>query len=88
MTAQGLSQSREPRPIFAGAGIAGKKALGLERARRIQLLVEVGLQKERAILLLVPAHCDTLPSRSISSERARASRDITVPIGAPVASAI
>jgi hypothetical protein len=55
---------------------------------RIEFAVERGVQHEGAILAIRGADHANLPSLSIINVRARASRDMTVPTGVPVASAI
>ena len=57
---------------------------GFQRLRRIQLAVQIGLD-EKALLA---SHASLPINFSRSNARPRASRDITVPMGAPVAAAI
>ena len=69
----------------AKSRIGGQKPLHLDHAGGVEFAVERGVQQERAILETGSGH-GAVPSFWASSARARASRDITVPMGAPVAS--
>ena len=65
-------------------GAAFQMLFGFERFRRIQFAVQIGLD-EKALLAI---HAAPPINFSRNSARPRASRDITVPIGAPVVTAI
>ena len=65
-------------------GAAFQMLFGLQRLRRIQFAVQIGLD-EKALLAI---HAGLPINFSRNRARPRASRDITVPIGAPVAAAI
>ena len=89
--ANGAPQRLHASRSAASAGIAGELPLDLERMGRIELAVEIGVN-EQARIRRRSRH-DTppgasVPMRAISRRRARASRDITVPIGTLVTSAI
>src|SRR5262249_54127885 len=69
--------------------IVGELALDLERVGRVELAVEVGVNEQARIRRChAPPPGASVPIRSISRRRARASRDITVPMGTLVTSAI
>ena len=70
----------------ASAGIGAQVALEFERAHRVELAVEGGVEAENAVVGIV-GHGSAFRALA-SAPRARARRDITVPIGAPVASAM
>ncbi len=78
------TQRHDRRVTGCEFGLARNPFLERERARRVELAVGQRVDEKR---VLVVAH-DLRPSVAISSARARARRDITVPMGAPVASAI
>ncbi len=79
------AQGGEPR-IFGGErGIDREPRLDLHHPGGVEFAVESSVeQKDR---IIAQSHVP-LPSLSISRARARASRDITVPIGASIAAAI
>jgi hypothetical protein len=83
-----LAQSLEPRIFLRQGRIAGEKPIHFNHPGRIEFAVERRVQHEGAILAIRGADHAILPSLSIINVRARASRDMTVPIGAPVVSAI
>jgi hypothetical protein len=64
-------------------GIVGDRALELERVRRVELAVEIGVD-EQVVAGGCCCHGSSTPKVAIRRRRARASRDITVPIGALV----
>ncbi len=85
MAADRRAQRREP-PIFRRQRrIVAHRAFEFERAHGVELAVERRIELEDA--LFIPGH-DWLLRVLASAARARASRDMTVPIGAPVASAM
>src|SRR5712691_12658710 len=67
--------------------IVGKLALDLERVRRVELAIHIGVNEQARIRRCHVAPPGlSVPMRSISRRRARASRDITVPMGTLVTS--
>ena len=78
------AQRDDGRIALGELGLIGEPRLQRERARRIELAVGERIDEQR---VLVVAH-DFCSKAARSSARARASRDITVPMGAPVASPI
>ena len=72
--------------VFGGdGGIVAQLALERERAHGVELAVQGGVESEEPIIAL--GHASALRVLA-SMARARASRDITVPTGVSVASAI
>ena len=69
--------------------IRGHAARHAERVGRIKLAVQIGMdQQHRVDINRGKRHVSFLPSAAINRRRARANRDITVPIGTSVTSAI
>ncbi len=66
--------------------VSGELALELERAHRVEFAVESSAQPEHAVVGIVGHGSGS--KVFASAPRARERRDITVPIGAPVASAM
>ena len=73
---------REPAPASLR-----KRVEMIGGVRRVELAVAIGVHEQDRIVRHV-RHADSFPSCAISRRRARASRDITVPIGTPVTSAM
>ena len=87
MTADRVPKRRQA-PVFGGERrIVAHLALELERSHRVELAVEGGIEPEKALAHVPPGH-DSALKVFASMARARASRDITVPTGVSVASAI
>ena len=84
----GVAQGGQPRIFGCQRGIGGKPSLDIQSARRIEFAVECSIEEKRRIILERALGHAGLPSLSTSCARARASLDITVPCGAPVAAAI
>ena len=70
----------------ANKGLSPDAMAASDKADGVEFLVQGGMEKGPIVVLQFPQFL--LPSLSISCARARASLDITVPIGAPVAEAI
>src|SRR5215472_15928145 len=69
--------------------IVGELALDLQRVGRVELAVHIGVDEQARIRRCHVAPPGlSVPMRSISRRRARASRDITVPMGTLVTSEI
>src|SRR5262245_33317235 len=62
--------------------VHGDRAFKLERVSRIELAIHVGMYQQ------IVGHGSSTPRAAITRLRARASRDITVPIGTPVTPAM
>ena len=77
------------KPVIFGleAWITGQQTLDFAHPRGVKLAVKRRVQHQGPIFKAATGHGAFL-SFSIISARARARRDITVPTGAPVASAI
>ena len=87
MTADCVTQRSET-PVLAGERrIVAHRALEGERGHRIELAVERSVEPEEPLVRVPVGHGSALKVLA-SMARARASRDITVPIGVSVASAI
>ena len=74
-------------PLGSQFGLGRKSPLQLERVRGVELAVDIGVN-EQARVFVCCGHGLSVPMLAISRRRARASRDITVPIGTLVTSAI
>ena len=87
MATDRVAQRREA-PILGGERrIVAQLALERERSHGVELAVEGGVELEQPVAHVPVGHGSAL--KVLASEaRARASRDITVPTGASVASAI
>ena len=91
MLPDGAPQRLDAIPLGRQRGIAGKLPLHFERMGRIELAVDIGVNEQARIRRRNRHDASpgaSVPRRAISRLRARASRDITVPIGTPVTSAI
>ena len=78
-------------PLGRQRGIAGELPLHFERMGRIELAIDIGMDEQARIRRRYRHDTPpgaSVPRRAINRPRARASRDITVPIGTPVTSAI
>ena len=85
--AAGGGAHRLEAPVFRRERrVSGELALELERAHRVEFAVESSAQPEHAVVGIV-GHGSGFRVFA-SAPRARERRDITVPIGAPVASAM
>src|SRR5207245_555420 len=90
MFARGIAERPQRRGV-TGAGGATRDVLAqLEDGARVQLAVQLQLDERSGFGAGhdPPAFLASPPSLACSSRRARESRDITVPMGAPVTSAI
>ena len=87
MTTDRVTQRREA-PILGGErGIVAHLALERERAHGVEFAVKRSVESDKTFVEVAVGHGSTL-SVLASMARARASRDITVPTGVSVASAI
>ena len=78
MSARSLPRSRfKLREVRREIGLGREPRLETPRRDRVELAVEIGVEEQVALLAVV-GHC---PLLSISRRRARASRDMTVPMG-------
>src|SRR5579883_2884412 len=82
---QGVAERLNAPVLFCECVVLGQSLLKFERMRRIKLAVDIGVEQQPIVLR--HRHLSA-PSISISRRRARARRDITVPIGTPVIAAI
>ena len=82
-----VAQRDEPAIFGRQRRIGGELGLDLDHAGRVEFAVQGGVKEKRPVFAPRVSHA-RLPSCSISLARARASLDITVPTGAPIASAI
>ena len=69
-------------------GVGGEALLELQRMGGIELAVHIGVEQQAVVSHVSLLPNVSAPNVSIKRSRARASRDITVPIGTPVTSAI
>jgi len=81
------AQRLDALPLGGEARGGGKLPLELEPVRRVELAVDIGMNQQARVLFGC-AHGLSVPMLAISRPRARANRDITVPIGTLVTSAI
>ena len=87
MTSDRVAQRREA-PVFGGdRRIVAHLALELERGHGVELAVQGSVEPEKPLVHVPIGHESDLKALA-SRARARARRDITVPIGVSVASAI
>src|SRR5262249_56700942 len=93
--ARKLLRNRAPQrldPLAFGCQrrIAGDLPLDLQRVSRIELAIDIGVNEQTRIAgrCHQPAFASSVARRCISRWRARASRDMTVPMGTLVTSAI
>ena len=87
VTTDRVAQRREA-PVFGGdRRIVAHLALELERGHGVELAVQGGVEPEKPLVHVPVGHASALKVLA-SMARARASRDITVPTGVSVASAI
>ena len=86
------AQRLDPLALGGHRRLGGKAPLDLERMGGVELAVEIGVDEQGRVVLRRSRHDrsfgSSVPMRAISRRRARASRDITVPIGTLVTSAI
>ncbi len=85
MTADCVAQRGEPTVLGRKRGVFAQGAFEFERPHGVELAVESGVKPQEALVSI--GHGSALKVLA-SKARARASRDMTVPIGASVASAI
>ena len=85
MTADCVAQRSEPTVLGRERGVFAQRAFEFERPHGVELAVESGVKPQEALVSI--GHGSALKVLA-SKARARASRDMTVPIGASVASAI
>ena len=87
MTTNRVAQRRKA-PVFGGQRrIVAHLALELERGHGVEFAVQGGVEPQKPLAHLPVGHASALKALA-SMARARASRDITVPTGVSVASAI
>src|SRR2546422_10442131 len=86
--ARRLLRNRPPQrldPLAFGCQrrIGGELPLDLERVSRIELAIDIGVNEQARIAgrCHQPPFASSVATRSISRRRARASRDMTVPMG-------
>ena len=84
---QGLAQRLDARALGRERRVGGDARLDRQRIGRIELAVDGRMHQQPLAFVGCAGHFCT-PIVSIRRRRARASRDITVPIGTPVTSAI
>ena len=77
-------------PVLGGeGGIVAQLALELERAHGVEFAVQGGVESQKPLVGVAVGHASASSLKVLASmARARASRDITVPTGVSVASAI
>src|ERR1700678_3256520 len=83
----GIAQRDQPGMFGGQRRIGGAPSLDIRRPRGVEFAVERGVEEKLQLFRMALGH-GRLPSLSTSCARARASLDITVPCGAPIAAAI
>src|SRR6266566_473145 len=74
-------QCLDARVLRGERWLASEAALDLQRMRRIELAVHISMDEQaRIVLVCRGGHGSSVPNAAIRRRRARASRDITVPI--------
>ena len=82
------TQRGQPGKVGGEVGLGREALLEPLRRDRVELAVEIGAEQLVALVFLRRSHAVFSSIAAASRRRARASRDMTVPMGAPTTAAI